>query len=183
MTGREAQQSLYEHGSNCFLTRYSEDKSCYRLSVLKKGRSNEIIFQHFNISVKTDTPTVIYEIEGAEVEFDDVFKLLSYYQSHPLNHQIDQIGNCLMGHSKSASFQRRRSSLPQLQWTRRLSLSPTPENNPMQMPHDKRSVSPPCKDVMSSYSTPQLSRKPFLVKVNKSLWYTKLVLENCITIT
>ena len=156
MTGEEAQQSLYENGSSCFLTRFSEDKSCYRLSVLKKGRNNEIIFQHFNIIVKTDMPTVLYEIEGAEEEFDDIFKLLSYYQSHPLNHQIDQIGNCLMGHSASASFQRKRNSLPPLQRTRRWSLSPPPvqrTNSPMQMSHRKRSVSP---DVKNSHSAPLL---------------------------
>ncbi len=36
----------------------------------------------------------MYQIEGASMEFNDVFKLLSYYQDYPINENGACIGEC-----------------------------------------------------------------------------------------
>ena len=93
VTGSVAESILRNHGGNCFLTRYSEDKSCYRLSVIKEGR-----VQHFQLLHSFGHAT--YEIEGAGITFDDINDLLAHYQSHPLDYAIETIGVCVERNSK-----------------------------------------------------------------------------------
>ena len=53
--------------------------------------------QHFNIIITpngSDLDTVC-EIERTDVQFNTISKLLTFYQSNPLNHVIDHIGDCV----------------------------------------------------------------------------------------
>lgn len=45
----------------------------------------------------------MYQIEGASMEFNDVFKLLSYYQDYPINESVACIGECFKPLKRKAS--------------------------------------------------------------------------------
>ena len=87
MTAEEAEKVLKKHSATCFLTRYSKDKSCFRLSVITKK-----VIQHFSILMEER----IYEVKGAEMKFDDIHELLSFYENTPLTFEVMGIGKCVL---------------------------------------------------------------------------------------
>ena len=97
MTKREAETKLDEHHGDCFLTRYSNAASLYRLSVKKAGKNGDgDIFQHFNITITPSSDdTSAYEIEGADYEFDSFTDLLIFYQTYPINNTVGTLGDSL----------------------------------------------------------------------------------------
>ena len=113
MSGGLAESTLREHGGNCYLTRYSQDKDCLRLSVMKEGKNGaESFSEHFQINIMPDRRSEAYEIEGSDCKFDDIFDLLTFYQVHPVSLVIDSIGECVKKEkSRPKEVIRRGSSL------------------------------------------------------------------------
>ena len=62
---------------------------------MNEGEKGSRVFQHFNINVATDQSSLdaVYEIEGTELSFDNVFELLSFYRTVPPSHNIRGIGD------------------------------------------------------------------------------------------
>lgn len=92
MTGRDAERKLMELGGDHYLTRYSEKRKEYVLTVLRKG--NLVNFD-FGINTYQDNIYVQYEIIGSEIKFGDLRKLLNFYRKNPVSHEIDGIGDYL----------------------------------------------------------------------------------------
>lgn len=85
---REAERRLKEYGSDCYLTRYSND---YKLSVMRRGRWRRQ-YKHFIINITR----VDYSIEGKAKKFDSISSLLEFYQRHSIRSDIPSIGNGLV---------------------------------------------------------------------------------------
>ena len=94
MKGVEAERRLKEHGGNCCLTRYSEARSVYVISVYR-GDDKTPQFGHFDILLHGDGQSKKYEIVGTKKRFDTVQEMLTYYHSVPINHQIHGVGDYL----------------------------------------------------------------------------------------
>ena len=94
LKGTEAETRLIEHGAdNCYLTRYSEERKMYILSVLKtKGDGDEVHLKHFNLRITKEDGHKVYEIYGTEKRFSALSLLLDFYKSNFLSHNIDSIG-------------------------------------------------------------------------------------------
>ena len=92
MKGKDAERKLRELGGDHYLTRYSEKREMYVLTVLRKG--NLVNFD-FRIKTFQDKIYVQYEIIGSEIKFGDLRKLLNFYQKTPVSHEIDGIGDYL----------------------------------------------------------------------------------------
>ena len=91
----EAETKLRRAGKDCcYLTRYSESIDEYILSVLRRKNDDDIVFQHFRITIWHDEkPAVSYEILGSTKKFESIDKLLKFYKTNPLNHYINNIGD------------------------------------------------------------------------------------------
>lgn len=100
MTGETAQLKFQDKVGNYYLTRYSEERREYVLSVSKKINSNSVIFQHFFIKITTTHDRSEYEIEGAEKKFDDISELLRYYEANAINDEVEDIGKCYIPEAK-----------------------------------------------------------------------------------
>ena len=107
ITWAKAELKLKDHGGNCYLTRHSKDRKVYVISVMREGADDEEdIFQHLNLIITDDTYCA-YEIEGAGIQFNNIFELLCFYQEAPVNHKISSIGECV-----ECKHHRSRSSSP-----------------------------------------------------------------------
>ena len=89
MNGDEAEATLQEQNTCdcCYLTRYSEVRDEYILSVLLR-EDGESVFKNFIIISNEND----YEISGSEEKFANLDELLEFYKKHPLLHNIDGIG-------------------------------------------------------------------------------------------
>ncbi len=76
MTGADAELKLQEQGGNCYLTRYSETRQEYSLTVVRNG-----VFGHFDLIITVSGEYNIYEIDGSEMQSKDIFSLLKYYKN------------------------------------------------------------------------------------------------------
>lgn len=92
MTGRDAETKLRELGGDHYLTRYSEKRKQYVLTVLRK---DHLIHFDFLIETFQHDIHVQYEIIGSEIKFGDLRKLLNFYRKNPVSHKIDGIGDYL----------------------------------------------------------------------------------------
>lgn len=92
---KRAEYKLSRRNSNCYLTRYSEDKDQHTLSI-RRRKEEEWIFRNFDIVTTRNDGHVTYEIQGTEEKFDDITDLLSFYKENSLDHHIDAIGEELM---------------------------------------------------------------------------------------
>lgn len=86
-----AESKLKKQDSNCFLTRYSESRDQYTLSV-RRRREGDWIFRDFDIIITKEKSRTVYEISGTEEKFDDITELLNFYQDKALDNHIDGIG-------------------------------------------------------------------------------------------
>lgn len=97
--GVEAERTLKEQGGNCYLTRYSEARSVYVLSVFRGGDKRQQ-FAHFDILLHFNDEhhhsEKMYEIVGTEKRFGSVSDMLNFYGDTPINHQIRGIGVCVL---------------------------------------------------------------------------------------
>lgn len=101
----KAEQALSKRGGNCYLTRYSQTRDQYTLSVCRK-KGTEWVFQNFDIIITNDDGHVAYEISGTEEKFTSIIKMLDFYKEFPLNHYVDSIGEELLKENKCFSTSR-----------------------------------------------------------------------------
>lgn len=77
-------------GSHCYLTRYSEVKKCYVLSVNKKG-----LVKHYRISFEHLEQRKLYKIEKAPQDFPSVDDMLTHYEKSRIDPAMENIGKCI----------------------------------------------------------------------------------------
>lgn len=90
MKGRDAEWKLREHDGERYLTRYSEARSKYVLTI---KRRDQVV--NFDLGIDTGECGVLYEIVGTEIKFGELRKLLDFYRNNPVSHQIGGIGDYL----------------------------------------------------------------------------------------
>ena len=91
MKGKEAEDMLKEHDRDHYLTRYSEARSKYVLTI---KRRDQVV--NFDLGIETGEHGVLYEIVGTEVKFGELRKLLDFYRNNPVSHKIRGIGDYLI---------------------------------------------------------------------------------------
>ena len=87
LTEKEAEERLQKYGNHNYLTRYSESRQCYKLSVHEYQRPKHV-FQHFQI-VKYGNRL---KIKGTHKYHEDLDSLLRYYEHHRINPALETIG-------------------------------------------------------------------------------------------
>lgn len=87
ITRTEAAKLLIDSGRNCYLTRYSNYRNFCVISVLRVSVSGELL-KHLELEVPLNSSQHVYKVAGTEKEFENVSKLLEYYQK-------DYLGECL----------------------------------------------------------------------------------------
>ena len=91
ITRKEAERRLEIHGGHSHLTRYSKNKKSYILSVYKKQkRPLEPIMEEYKI-LKSDSGRL--NIEGSDIDFEDIYKLLKYYKNNSISPALGSIGH------------------------------------------------------------------------------------------
>lgn len=93
LTGKEAVERLKICGSNhCYLTRYSEAKKCYRLTVYKKEQKETV--KHFQLSIekKGEGEQKVYKIDGKTAIFSSIHEMLQHYENKQIDPAILTIG-------------------------------------------------------------------------------------------
>ena len=90
ITGEEAETQLKKSGHHCYLTRFSERKNCYVLSVYQK---RPYVMKHFHI-VFTDYhgQRREYQIEGTEEAFGSLDDMLRHYEKNQIDPSLMSIG-------------------------------------------------------------------------------------------
>ncbi len=84
--GVEAERRLKKSGlGHCYLTRYSEQDGCYKLTIYKKQRPLDV-FKHFLIS------TGHCRIQGKEERFESIQELLEHYENNRIDPALKTIG-------------------------------------------------------------------------------------------
>ena len=97
MEGNESQMELKHHSESCYLTRYSERRNVYVLSVMKVSGGTRV-FQHFTIDIRNRNNDISYEIKGADMKFKHLSDMLKFYQCNPVSHSVSNIGECVMAY-------------------------------------------------------------------------------------
>ena len=100
MTGSEAELKLRLHGGNCYLTRYSEMKQHYVISVSVMRRKKQqarrqrdcLELYNFKLNVTKENSHNEFEIEGTDNKFNSVSSLLEFFQKNPISHSVSSIG-------------------------------------------------------------------------------------------
>ena len=87
ISGKEAERRLKRHGGLCYLTRYSEAKRSYILTVYQK--SPTYAMKHFKIMIDCNGKK---SIEKKQMKFDTVGELLTHYESTRLDPAFRTIG-------------------------------------------------------------------------------------------
>lgn len=90
ITSRQAEERLRSTGRNCFLIRYSSNKTSYVLSVLSERERGRHLIRHYKMVV--DKLHEGYAIEGTGVKFESLHKMLWYYHNNPLDPDVSGIG-------------------------------------------------------------------------------------------
>ena len=87
ITGAEAERRLKRLRMNSYLTRYSKKRKTYVLTVYKLQAPEDVI-THFKIDIKNGK----YNINGKTKTFNDIRKLLEYYERNRLDPAVSTIG-------------------------------------------------------------------------------------------
>ncbi len=90
ITGKEAEKKMKNSGDHCYLTRYSEIKKCYVLSVYQKKPNR--VMKHFEISVTEFEGQKQYKIDGKTRVFNGIKELLTYYENNSIDPALKNIG-------------------------------------------------------------------------------------------
>ena len=90
ISGEEAERRLNACGNHCYLTRYSENRRCYVLSVYQKKPVP--ITKHFRICVDNTGDSKMYRVEGKTLEFKGMEALLREYETNPIDPAFMTIG-------------------------------------------------------------------------------------------
>ena len=95
----KAMQRLKSFGGNCYLTRYSEERKEFTLSVYKpkeedhEGKETESeLFKNFNIFITKQEDEISYEVSGTDKTFKSIAELLNHYKGSHLTPHIQSIG-------------------------------------------------------------------------------------------
>ena len=96
MEGNESHTELKQHSKSCYLTRYSERRNVYVLSMTKYSDNGQRTFQHFTVDIRNQNNKITYEIRGADMQFNYLSDMLSFYESHPVTHTTSNIGVCVV---------------------------------------------------------------------------------------
>ena len=86
--GDEAERRLRRFGGHCYLTRYSETRKCYVLSVFENQKPYSVV-RHFKI-IKKDGKFNIY---GKSTTFDDLQSMLTHYEQNRIDPALRSIGH------------------------------------------------------------------------------------------
>ena len=89
ITGDEAERRLEQHGGHCYLTRYSQIRGCYVLSVYKQHRLTSAVKDHYEIVIESRKK---YRIKGKTKTFDSIQSLLGYYEQNRIDPTLRSIG-------------------------------------------------------------------------------------------
>lgn len=95
ISANKAESRLKKEGKNCHLTRYSQKKKMYILSVCWEGT-----VKHFQVRVNYQRN--LYEIEGTQRPYEDFYTLLNFYREYPVDHDVGGIGYYLEIDDKKA---------------------------------------------------------------------------------
>ena len=98
VTGKQAEDILKKHGGACYLTRHSKSNNCYVLSVLQTASRKGAKIGHFVLKINKRSlyeHIVTSEIEGTCLAFEDIFKLLQFYEQNPVDHEFRNIGTMI----------------------------------------------------------------------------------------
>lgn len=106
MSGIDAESKLLEQNGDYYLTRYSEARCQYTLTVARNG-----VCAHFDLIITSSGQDNVYEIDGSEMQSKDIFALLDFYKSNPLSHTISGVGEVLLKDPAKALV-RQSSNLP-----------------------------------------------------------------------
>lgn len=93
INSREAKKRLKARGDHCYLTRYSEKRRSYVLSVYKK-RPQKVCL-HFEISIENKGCRKVYKIKGLTKEFNKIEDLLKHYEGTRIDPALKSIGRCI----------------------------------------------------------------------------------------
>ena len=96
ITTTKAKQRLKGQRKNCYLTRYSEERREFVLSVYE-GKENDHeteseVFRNFDISIMKEGNEISYEVSETEKKFKTVAELLEYYKRSHLTPSVKSIG-------------------------------------------------------------------------------------------
>ena len=86
ITGAEAERRLKLIGTNSYLTRYSNKKKSYVLTVFKQQIPEDVI-KHYKIVIQNG-----YKIDGKQFMCGDIRTLLEHYEKNRLDPAIKAIG-------------------------------------------------------------------------------------------
>ena len=89
ITSNEAERRLKKSGNHCYLTRYSEGNKCYILSVYQKRPYQ---MKHYRLVFNQQGRIKTYHIDGKEKDFNSLDNMLNYYENHPIDHGLMNIG-------------------------------------------------------------------------------------------
>ena len=88
ITGEEAINRLKHSGlPHCYLTRYSQDKLIYVLTVYWKQRPMDVE-EHFHLRTEEGRCKIV----GKRQEFESIEKLLEHYEKHRISPSLPTIG-------------------------------------------------------------------------------------------
>lgn len=102
LTQEKAEAELKRHcqqNTTCYLTRWSKYSQSFKVSVCVK----EAKYHHLRLNIMKEDNSSMYELEGVLGRFNDVFKLLEFYEKNPVSDTIDAIGICLNVLRRSAT--------------------------------------------------------------------------------
>ena len=94
MTKKDAERTLKQQsGNRCYLTRYSEGRRAYRLSVMERVSSSKQIVKHFKFTITYQSSDEnVYALKGNDKKFPKVSEMLQYFRNSAVSHQLSNIG-------------------------------------------------------------------------------------------
>lgn len=96
MTSTDAKAILRGQRRDCYLTRRSKTRGVFALSVARRKTDETLLIESFDINITRQDGSTACEIKGTENEFTEISEMLNYYQTRPINREIDGIGECLL---------------------------------------------------------------------------------------
>ena len=108
----EAENRLRKNRGNCYLTRYSDRRGEFVLSIYKKDKEEDQgteseVFHNFNISITKAGDDTSHEVSGTEKKFKIMTEMLDYYKDAYIAPHIDCIGEeCVNDKERLRSLQK-----------------------------------------------------------------------------
>lgn len=88
MNKLSAESKLKEQDDSCYLTRYSKTRKVYVLSIMNKNKkSGSRKIKHFRLKIEQRGDHTVFEIHGAQKEFQNLPELLKYHQKNGVSRE------------------------------------------------------------------------------------------------